>query len=119
MSCTDPQIRRSRELHDESVVITSHDHLMDHEDLLQMQPGGLDAKVTMLQADVLVFDEEGPDSVLSSLYSYEGWARRALTRIERMLQTLDAHPDRFLLVRRVGDILFAQRTGRSGVILGL
>jgi membrane dipeptidase len=42
-----------------------------------------------------------------------------LTKIERMLQIIDAHPDRFLLVRRAGDIVQAHRTGRAGIILGL
>jgi membrane dipeptidase len=106
-------------LHAESLVVTSHDHLFEEEDLLRMGEGGLDAKVCMLQVDALVFDEEGPDSALAAIYSYEGWARRALTKIERVLGIIDRHPDRLLLVRRPDDVLEAQRSGRGGVILGL
>jgi membrane dipeptidase len=109
---------QARKLHDDALVITSHDHLWDYEDLLQMAEGGIDAKVLMLHVDALPWDDEGPDSALTSIYDYEGWARRALTRMERMLAMIEAAPDRFLLVRRVADILEAQRTGRSGIIFG-
>ena len=119
MSATLVASQRARALHEGSIVVTSHDHVFELDDLLQMREGGLDAKVCMLQVDVLAWDEEGPDSVLGSLYGYEGWARRALTKIERMLQLLDAHPDRFLLVRRASEIVEAHRTGRSGIIFGL
>jgi membrane dipeptidase len=112
-------ISHASELHRQSIVITSHDHLCEREDLLKMRAGGLDAKVCMLQADVLAWDEEGPDSALRSIYSYEGWARRALTKLERVQQIVDTRPERFLLVRRAGDIALAHRTDRSGLILGL
>jgi membrane dipeptidase len=118
MSATPVVSQRARSMHEESIVITSHDHVFEFDDLLLMREGGLDAKVCMLQVDVLAFDEEGPDSVLRSLYSYEGWARRALTKIERMLQLLERHPDRFLLVRTAADIVESHRTGRSGIIFG-
>src|SRR3712207_1831825 len=75
----------SRRLHQQSIVITSHDHLWDYEDLVQTAQGGIDAKVLMLHVDALPWDDEGPDSALTSIYDYEGWPRRALTRIDRIL----------------------------------
>ena len=110
--------QRARDLHERSVVIIGHDHQTDYQHLLRMRDGGVDAKVCMLQTDVLVWDEEGADSVLGSLYGYEGWARRALAQMERVLGLTEAHPDRFLLVRCVDDILEAESSGRSGLIFG-
>ena len=119
MSSTEMSVDRARELHEQSIVITSHDHLFEYADLLEMRKGGLDAKVCTLQADVLAWDEEGTDSALCSIYSYEGWARRALTKIGKILRIVEAHPDQFLLVRRASDIEQAHLSGRAGIILGL
>jgi membrane dipeptidase len=105
-------------LHRDALVITSHDHLWDYEDLVQTAQGGIDAKVLMLHVDALPWDDEGPDSSLHSIYDYEGWARRALTRIENALAIIDTEPERFLLVRTAGDVLEAQRSGRTGIIFG-
>lgn len=106
------------QLHREALVITSHDHLWDYEDLVQTADGGIDAKVLMLHVDALPWDDEGPDSALFSIYDYEGWARRALTRIERIQSMIDAEPERFLLVRTASDVLAAQASGRTGLIFG-
>jgi membrane dipeptidase len=119
MASATPARDRARTLHDQSLVITSHDHLLEEEDLLAMRAGGLDARVCMLQVDALVWDEEGTDSALAAIHSYEGWARRALIKVERMLRLIERHPDRLLLVRGVDDLLEAQRSGRGGIILGL
>ena len=108
----------ARQLHDEAIVVTSHDHMVEYEDLLSMRDGGVTAKVTMLQTDVLAWDEEGPRSALESIYGYEGWARRALSKIERMLRVIEAHSDRFLVVRCVDDLFKAKSTDRSGIIFG-
>lgn len=110
--------RRARELHENAVVITSHDHCAEYEDLCRMREGGLDAKVCMVHVDALMWDEEGTDSVLRGMYSSEGWARRALVKIERVLRIVEDHPERFLLVCRADDILGAKRTRRSGIIVG-
>lgn len=119
VNSVDPLCARARELHARAIVITSHDHLFEPDDLIAMRAGGLDAKVCMLQVDALPWDEEGPGSALASIYSYDGWARRALTKLERVLRFVEAHPDRFLVVRRAGDIVRAHQSGRSGVIFGL
>lgn len=104
-------------LHDRAIIVLSHDHLSSPSDLLAMRHGGVTAKTVHVTVDTLIW-EDGGVHYQESIHACEGWARRALLAIERLLGQIDATPDRLMLVRTTQDIVQAKREGKQGLVIG-
>ena len=107
---------RARELHERAIVLLAHDHTITIDDFRADRRGGVTAKVVQAVVDARVF--ESRTAYESSLYSFEGFMRDAMTAYDRLLCTVDAHPSELLVVRTVGDIRSAKASGKLGLILG-
>jgi len=103
-------------LHKSSLVIIGHDHLEDEASLLSMAPAGLAAKVLHVSLDADAF--HGRDRMEETFRQYTGFAVPALIALERVRQIIETHPDKLCLALTSGDIVGAQKAGRSAVILG-
>ncbi len=104
-------------LHNESIVIVAHDHMLDEASLLEMADGGVTAKGAIVSVDALLW-EDGGRRFVESLSMTDGWHERAMRRIEELTCRIAAHPDRLMLALTGDDILQAKAQGKSAILIG-
>jgi membrane dipeptidase len=110
---------RARRLHEQSVVVLTHDHLANRRALLGMLAGGVTAKVLHLTVDALIWEFAGRRYVESQKQRDGiGWRALAMKALRRVRRIIDSEPGRFALIRTPRDILAANRHGKAGIILG-
>jgi len=110
---------RAKNLHQQSVVILTHDHLAGLPALNGMLAGGVTAKVLHLTVDALIWEHGGRRYVESQgLRDGLGWRALALRALRRVRRTIDSHPDKFGLITKPAGIMRAKREGKAGIILG-
>ena len=108
--------QRARELHAQAMVLLCHDHLFEPPDFAAAIAGGVTARVVQPFVDVEIWG--GTDAFEATKHQEEGVARRAMIAFDRVLAYVETHPDQTLLVRSLGDLDEAKRSGRAAVILG-
>jgi membrane dipeptidase len=111
------QAEHAAALHDRALIVLAHDHLSTPTDLLAMRQGGVTAKTVHVIVDTLIW-EDGGVHYEESIHSCDGWARRALLAIERLLRQVDAAPERLMVVRAAQDVIQAKREGKQGLLIG-
>lgn len=106
----------ARYLHRAATVILAHDHLSGWNNVLAMQEGGVTAKVIKLTVDGIDWHESG---LREEVYSFDGWTKRALQALDRVLCLAEEHPQDVIIARSVADLCLAKSSGMVALILGL
>jgi membrane dipeptidase len=104
------------QLHDDSVVIIAHDHMMDPHSFVDMKDGGVTVKMLHMTVDVAIFDH--PVKYHKSITNFEGWTREAMLTVDWILGQIENSNGAIRLVRNAQDVLDAKRDGSIGVLMG-
>lgn len=118
MNLTPAQEERARALHQEAIIITSHDHIPPGADLEELERGGLTTQLVHIGVDSAL-DAPSREAYLDSLYQQEGWCKRTLINLDSILRTIEEHPNELQLVRTPDDVRRAKREGKVGILLGV
>ncbi|MDD5658731.1 MAG: membrane dipeptidase [Actinomycetota bacterium] len=106
-----------KQFHKKSVIILSHDHMSNFEDMVAMKKGGVTAKILLVMTDALPWADT-LEEFNQTYYEYKGWGTRAVVELERILRICETNQDLIKIVYKSGDIIEAKQTGKVGVLLG-
>lgn len=104
------------QLHDESIVITAHDHMMGPHDFVDMKDGGVTVKMLHMTVDVAIFDH--PVKCKKSITNFEGWTKEAMLAVDWILGQIENSNGGIRLITSAQDVLDAKRDGSIGVVMG-
>ncbi|MFX0205514.1 MAG: dipeptidase, partial [Candidatus Hodarchaeota archaeon] len=113
--------QRALDLHRKAIVIEGHTHGMsDMEKVLpSIQEGGVTGRILDLSG---AFDRDAflktsyPETVI---YNYEGWAKRFMVQVDKLLPEFDKHSDKVSMAFSAEDFLKAKENAKIAILLGL
>ena len=103
----------AKSIHQDSLVMITHDHRPVGPDLSLMRDGGVTAKVYQVTLDV---DPEA--GAQASRHRTENWLHLAVTEMERVLREIEAHAEDCFLARTADDVRRAKAEDRIAILLG-
>src|SRR5262249_18451370 len=108
---------RALSLHQEAIIITSHDHIPPYADLNELKTGGITTQLVHIGADIAL-DAPDRESYLASIQQRDDWCKRSLLNLDRIMCAIEEHPDELVLIRQPDDVRRAKRERKVGILLG-